>query len=378
MGKLLLAANTTWYIYNYRLSLAQAAREAGYQVVVVSPPDEYSASITQAGFEYVPWRVDRQSLNPLGEWTAYRNLRRILQAQKPDLLHLFTIKPVLYGTQAAKALGLPAVVNSIPGRGYVFLSGEWKARLLRPLARQAYRLALRHPNVGLTFENHYDRDYFLHHRMARPERSWTLPGGGVDIDHFTPLPEPAGTPVIVLSGRLLWDKGVGTLVEAARRLRQRVHARVALVGMPDPGNPSSVDEDTLEGWVKEGIIEWWGWCDDMRQAYAESHIVTLPTSYGEGLPRALLEAAACARPIVASDIPACREIVEDGRNGLLVPPDDPIALAEALEKLVCDPALRRAMGAHGRQRVVERFADQLVNQAMLEIYHLLLDSRSKV
>jgi glycosyltransferase involved in cell wall biosynthesis len=176
----------------------------------------------------------------------------------------------------------------------------------------------------------------------------------VDANYFTPLPEPPGIPTIILPGRLLWDKGVGVLVNAARILHNRVDVRVALVGQPDPGNPATVDQASIDSWVKEGLIEWWGWQTDMREVYAKSHIVTLP-SMGEGLPTALIEAEACNRPIVTTDVSGCRDVVEDGANGFLVPPNDPAQLAEALEKLVCDPGLRVRMGQAGRELVLRRF-----------------------
>jgi glycosyltransferase involved in cell wall biosynthesis len=373
MSKILLAANTDWYLYNYRLSLARAARAAGHQVVTISPAGDYKALIEKEGFPHIPWQVSRQSLNPVGERNAYSALIAILKQEQPDLAHFFTIKPVLYGSLAAKKLNLPGVVNSVPGRGYVFLSSELKARILRPLVRLAYRQALHHPNLGMTFENLDDQTFFLKNRLARPGRAFLLPGGGVDVDYFSPTSEPPGEPVIVYAGRLLWDKGVGTLVEAVPLLRQRVKVRVALAGMPDPGNPSTIDEATLQKWVNEGVIEWWGWQADMRQVYARSHIVVLPTIYGEGLPRSLLEAAACARPIVASDIPACQAIVADGKNGYLVPPRNPQVLADALEKLVANPNLRLSMGAYGRKLAVDQFSDHLVDAALLEIYRMVLE-----
>lgn len=372
MSKILLAANTDWYLYNYRFSLARAARAAGYQVVTVSPPGEYKSLIEQEGFRHISWQVGRQSLNPIRENQAFNALVDIMRQENPDLAHFFTIKPVIYGSLAARKLHIPAVVNSVPGRGYVFLSPEIKARLLRPFIRLGYRAALRHPNLATTFENLYDQNYFLQNRMAKPGRVFLLPGGGVDVEQFHPTPEPEGEVVIVYTGRLLWDKGIGTLVEAVPLLRERVKARVALVGMPDAGNPSAIDEDTLQKWVNDGLVEWWGWQADMHQVYIRSHIVVMPTFYGEGLPRSLLEAAACSRPIVATDIPACQAIVEDGRNGFLVPSRDARALADALAKLAADRDLRLLMGAAGRKLAVEQFADHLVDAALLEIYRMLL------
>ena len=192
------------------------------------------------------------------------------------------------------------------------------------------------------------------------------------MDYFSPLPEPPGPIAIVLPARLLWDKGVGTFVEAAQLLRLKTGARFALVGAPDPGNPGTVDRATLERWVKEGAVEWWGWQVEMKNAYSRCHIVALPSAYGEGVPTVLLEAAACGRPVVASNIPGCRRVVVEGETGLLVPPGDAPALAAALARLVQDGAMRKRMGEAGRRVAVERFTDSKINSATLQVYQHLL------
>jgi glycosyltransferase involved in cell wall biosynthesis len=235
-----------------------------------------------------------------------------------------------------------------------------------------YRLAFRSPRCAVTFENETDRDYFLTNRLVPKKRTWLIEGVGVDPQRFAPQPEPAGTPVIMLAARMLWDKGVGVLVEAARQLKNEIPVRVVLVGEPDPGNPGTVSSQTLEKWHVEGIIEWWGWRPNMPEVYNQSHIVTLPTMYGEGVPTTLLEAAACGRPLVASDIPGCRQVVLDGQNGFLVPPNDPAALAQSLKRLVSDAALRGRMGAASRQLVMRKFTHAQVHAATLEVYQQIL------
>jgi glycosyltransferase involved in cell wall biosynthesis len=202
---------------------------------------------------------------------------------------------------------------------------------------------------------------------------------GVDIARFSPAPEPEGIPVVVLPARMLWDKGAGVLVEAARLLHAGTlpnerKLRVALVGVPDPGNPDSIGEDTLRGWKAEGAVEWWGWQEDMSTVYSRCHIVTLPTVYGEGVPTALLEAAACGKPLVATDAPGCRDVVHHESNGLLVPPNDPAALAAALRRLVDDPDLRGRMGVASRQLVLEKFTTEQVNAATLQVYRMILNN----
>lgn len=371
MPKVILVANTDWYLYNFRLSLARYLREHGLEVVLTSPPGRFAEHLHSSGFRWLPWQVGRQTLAPWTEAKAFLALQRIYRQEKPQLVHHFTVKPVLYGTLAARRLHIPAVINSITGLGYVFLSQEIKARLLRGIVTVAYRTAFKHPNNAAIFENEADRQVFLRLGLLQADRTVVIEGVGVDAERFTPKPEPDGTPLVVLPSRMLWDKGVGTLVEAARLLRPRLTVRVALVGEPDPGNPANIDETRLRAWTQEGLVEWWGWQADMPSVYAQSALVTLP-SLGEGVSTALLEAAASGRAIVATDVPGCREVVKHGLNGLLVPPQDASALAEALYQLLTDPGLRGRMGATGRQMILDRFTTARVNPATYNVYRDLI------
>jgi glycosyltransferase involved in cell wall biosynthesis len=371
MPKILLNANTDWYLYNFRLSLIKQLTADGVEVVVVSPQGRYVERLRAEGLHHVTWEVGRQTLSPWKEFPALLALLNIYRRERPDLVHHFTIKPVIYGSIAGRLARVPAMVNSITGRGYVFLGEDRLARFLRPIVLGLYRLSFSHPNQAVTFENQADLSYFINARLIKNNQALLVDGAGVDVDHFIPLPEPGGTPVVVLAARLLWDKGVGDLVDAARILKNRVPVRVALVGEPDPGNPSTISEDIIHSWVEEGVVEWWGWQEDMCSVYERCHIVVLP-SYYEGVPRALLEAAACARPIVATDIPGCRDLVHEGVNGFLVPTHNPEALASALEKLIRDRSLRQRMGAAGRELTVNQFSHKQVNEAFIGVYHRLL------
>ncbi len=372
MTRLLLSSNTDWYIYNFRLALAEYMRGQGWEVVLVSPPGNFTAKLQQHGFRWIPWNLGRQSVSPWQETRSLLEILSIYWREKPDLVHHHTIKPVLYGSLAARLAGVPAVVNSITGRGYIFLGEDRKAQLLKRPVLQIYKLALNSPRCGVIFENPNDRQYFLDQRLVSAERTWLIEGVGVDPERFTPLPEREGVPVVALAARMLWDKGVGVLVEAARILKEDTQARIALVGEPDPGNPGTVSSQTLEKWHAEGLVEWWGWQPEMPEVYNKSHIVTLPTMYGEGVPTTLLEAAACGRPLVATDIPGCRAVVLDGHNGFLVPPNDPQALAQALKHLVSDPSLRGRMGAASRQLVMQKFTHARVNAATMQVYQQIL------
>jgi glycosyltransferase involved in cell wall biosynthesis len=365
--KILLIANTDWYLYNFRRALANMLRERGFEVGLVSPFGEYTSRLTELGFPWNAWEVGRKTISPIDEFMALSQLTQLYKREKPDIVHHFTIKPVIYGSWAARLAGVPRVINSITGRGYVFLADRWKARLLRPPTRAFYHIALALPNCRVIFENEEDKDYFIQQKLLRPEIASVIAGVGVDTERYFPAPEPEGVPCIVFPARMLWDKGIGVLVEAARLLRERTKARFILVGKPDHGNPTSVKESTLQKWVLEGLVEYWGWQTDMKPVYQNCHIVALPSMY-EGTPTALLEAAACGKPLVTSNIAGCRTVVNDGVNGFLIPVNNASALAEALEKLIMDPALRQRMGAAGRKLVEEQFTSASVNQRTLEIY----------
>lgn len=376
MTKCALVSNTDWYLYNFRLSLARRLQELAWEVVLISPAGSYAPRLQQAGFTWQEWSVGRQSMGPVQELSAVRKLTGLYRQIQPDLVHHHTIKAVLYGGLAAWQTGIPAVVNSITGRGYVFEGQDGRARALGRLVQPLYRWVLARTRAQTIFENAGDRQFFIERHLLQPGRTHLIESVGVDADHFHPLPEPPGVPTILLASRLLWDKGVGVLVDAARILKaQGQEVRFVLAGEPDPGNPTSISETQLHAWQQQGLVEWWGWQADMLAVYAQSHIVVLP-SFHEGVPTGLLEAAACARPIVASDIPGCRTVVVDGENGLLVPPRQAQPLAQALQRLLSDPDLRGRMGQAGRSRVLQRFTQQLINQQTVEVYRLALAQAS--
>lgn len=372
MPKCLLVSNTDWYLYNFRRSLAEHLRSLGWDVGLIAPPGQYAPQLEAAGFRFHAWQVGRQSVGLRGEWEAWRKIYAIYRQEQPDLVHHHTIKPVLYGTLAARQARLPAIVNSITGRGYVFLGEDARAARLRRLVEPAYRLALAAKNVAVIFENEIDQAYFTQEKLVKANQAHLVESVGVDIERFFPAPEPVGIPVIALVARLLWDKGVGDLVAASRLLRERgVVARVLLVGEPDPGNPSSIASGQIQRWQAEGLVEWLGWQADVQAVYAASNIVTLPSRH-EGVPTGLLEAAACGRVLVASDIPGCRAVVIHGETGLLVPPGDVIALAGALERLIGDKELRGRMGAAGRELVLKKFTQAQINVQTVAVYEQLL------
>jgi glycosyltransferase involved in cell wall biosynthesis len=365
--KILLVANTDWYLFRFRLDLARFLRDQGEDVIFVSPSGQYVSQLESDGFRWMSWEVGRQSINPIKEAGAIFRLLRVIKQEAPDIIHLHTVKPVLYGSICVRFLKNIAFVCSITGRGYVFLGDDVRASLLRPLIKAIYRFAFASYRGIVIFENKIDLGYFVDQKLVQPKKAIVVEGVGVDTDYYAPMPEPNGIPVVVLAGRLLWDKGVGTFMEAARLLRSRVSVRCVLVGQPDLGNPASIPVEIIESWVREGVLEWWGWKSDMREVFSNCHIVTLP-SLGEGLPTILLEAASSGRPIVTTDVPGCRDVVVNGVNGLTVPPQEPSALALALEDLILDSEKRKSMGRAGRDLVIRRFSTSIVNSSTIRIY----------
>lgn len=374
MTRLLYLVNIPRFFVSHRLPLALAARDAGYEVHVATAGDDAAniAAIHAAGLPFHPLPLRQHGTNPLQEAAAFSAIWKLYRALKPDIVHQVTIKAVLYGGAAARLARVPAVVNAVTGLGYVFTETGARAALLRAGSRAAYRLAFGHPNSLTIFQNPDDLAQFVAHKLLPPERAVLIKGSGVDLDEFQPLPEPDGAPVVLYAGRLLWLKGVGEFVEAARLLRaEGVSARFVMVGYGEPGNPINVPPETLAAWEAEGAVELWGRRSDMPQVYAQVHIVCLP-SYREGIPRVLIEAGACGRAVVAADVSGSRDVVRDGQNGLLVPPRDAPALAAALRRLIEDGALRRRLGARGRAIVSAEYSFDRVAAETLAVYARLL------
>jgi len=319
--------------------------------------------------------ISRKGLNPFEDWRTLRFLRRTYARLKPDLVHHVTIKPVLYGSIAARLVGGIAVVNAISGLGYVFTSRDLRARILRPLVRMTYRLALGQRQSRTVFQNPDDLNDFVRMGLVQDGQAVLIRGSGVDVSAFHPTPEPSGPPVVLLASRMLWDKGVKEFVEAARLIRARSQApRFVLVGQPDVGNPAAIPVAQLEAWTAEGSVEWWGQRDDMPSVLSSATIVVLP-SYGEGLPKVLIEAAAAARPVVATDVRGCREIVRPDINGSLVSARDSVTLAREIERLLDAPDLRARYGRAGRRLAETEFAESVIVEQTLAVYRQLLNDR---
>lgn len=371
-GKLLFFVTEDWFFGSHFSDRAVAAKNAGYEVVVVTRVQQCGDKIRSQGFTLIPLGLRRRGINVWREFSVIRQLIRTYKSVQPNIVHHVALKPIIYGTIAAKIARVKAIVNAPVGMGYVFSSSAWKAKLIRPFIILTYRW-LMNPRYGVVIVENPDDQHMLNVlRIADPKRTRLIRGAGVNLDVFTVAAEPPGVPVVILAARMLWDKGVGEFVEAAGRLKSAgIRARFALVGDADPGNPAAISESQLRAWHTSGNIEWWGYQGDMPAVFASSHIICLP-SYREGLPKVLIEATACGRPIVATNVPGCREVVRDGENGLLVPARDANALAEALRRLIEDGELRRQMGASGRKIAEAEFGLEGVIAKTLAVYRDLL------
>lgn len=364
-SKLLFVVTEDWYFVTHRLPLAVAAQAAGFDVAVATREGRQADVIRNAGIRLIPFTLSRRGGNPLREVMA---LWRLYRREQPDLVHHVALKPVMFGALAAWLARVPAQVNAVAGLGWFFTSSSGVVRLVRPLLRRMLACLLNRPRSLTIVQNPEDRA-LLERSGVLATRLRLIRGAGVDTQIFYPVMPPPGPVCIVLVARMLWDKGVGEFVEAANRLTAAgVNARFVLVGDPDPANPASVPEATLSSWHGQHGVEWWGRREDIPAVLQAAHIACLPSSYGEGLPKSLLEAAACGLPIVTSDAPGCREVVRDGVNGLLVPVRDTAALATALRKLIDDAALRRRMGEQSRLRAETEFGLETVIAQTLAVY----------
>lgn len=370
---LLIVVNDPAFFLSHRLAVAVGARKAGYEVHVASMPGQAVKDIGDFGFIHHELPLSRSNKTILGEVLAFFNIWRLLCRLRPDVLHLVTIKPVLYGGIAARLAPVKSVVAAVSGLGFVFLSRGFKASLLRTVIRALYRLALGKRNLKVIFQNPDDCNFLIRMTGLALSKVEIIRGSGVDLSLYPSLPEPEGPPVICLAARLLRDKGVIEFVESARLLRQRgVKANFQLIGDLDPGNPATVTAEDLNNWRQEGCVELLGYRKDIAQLFSAAHIVVLP-SYREGLPKVLVEAAACGRAVITTDVPGCRDAIEKDITGLLVPVSDAIALADAIQRLIESPELRQRMGMAGRALAEREFAIEKIVQQHLDIYKKLGD-----
>lgn len=374
--RLLYLITEDWYFWSHRLDLARAARDAGFDVTIATRVTDHGKQIQGEGFHLIPISLFRRSRNPLRELSAIAELVGIYRSVRPHLVHHVAMKPILYGSLAAWVVQVPATLNAFAGLGYLFTNSERQRGGLHWLMTVALRAAIGWNGSTVLFQNEADRDELVQTGIVRLSHTRIIAGSGIDVTAFSVKPSPQGTPLVVLPSRMLWDKGVGEFVQAARELKGKgVDARFVLVGRCDEDNPADIGSEQLARWVGEGTIEWWGHRDDMSAVYGGATLVVLP-SYREGLPKVLLEAAACGKAIIATDVPGCRDIVKDGVNGVLVPPRDSSILAMSIANLLLDPHTREAMGVRSREMAVAKWAGPRISEQVLGLYHELLNASS--
>lgn len=355
--KALIVCTWDWYYYCHRRTVARMLIEAGYEVTVVTRVYDHRDQIEADGVKIIELEFSRPSLNPFREYKIAKQLRKVYMAEEPDLIYHIAFKPVLYGSMAARKLDIPVQVNAIAGMGQLFLGTSFKIRMIRKLVLFALKRLFRNPRTRLIVQNQRDLDFLQSQLALSEDRLFLIKGVGVNLDDFRAVEktQPSERPVITLVARLIKEKGVLELVEAARILRDRNLAfEIRLVGDPDFDSPEQISRQQLEMWQEEGLVTWTGFQADINQVYAESDIAVLP-SYSEGLPKSLLEACACGLPIVTTDTSGCVEVVEEGVNGHVVPIKDPVALAEALESLICSSAKRVEFGDASRNKAELEF-----------------------
>lgn len=371
---MLMVVNDPAFFLSHRLPVALAAREAGWQVGIVTPEGEAVSAIRAHGLDHHYAPLTNAGLRPDHQLAAFLTLHRLYRELKPDLVHHVTIKPVLYGGLAARMARVPAVVAAVSGLGYVFTADDMRARLIRPPVHALYREALNHPNACVIVQNPDNLARLEAIGALSRARVELIPGSGVCLATFQPRPEPQdGPPMVLFASRMLREKGVEVFIEAARLLKRRgVSARFVLAGGTHP-NPTSLTRAELSALNAEGIVEWLGPRSDMTELMAGSAMVCLPSWYGEGVPKVLLEAAAAGRPVITTDWPGCIDAIEPGATGLAVPPRDAGALADAMARLLADRELRERMGQAGRARAEALFSVDAVSQRHLAIYAELVE-----
>lgn len=378
--KLLFIVNNPDFLVSHRLDICIGAVKLGHEVHVASPfAKDAISKIKSKGIHFHQINFTRKGKSPFSELATIISLISLFRNVKPDLVHLITIKPYLYGGIAARLTGVHSVVSAVAGLGILFSSNDLKYRLLRVFLYPFYRIAFGHKNQKVIFQNKDDRNLLLDWGVISKDKPVMIRGSGVDLKLCPYLPEPEEVPVISFAARLLIDKGVEVFAEASRILKSRnVVARFWLIGEPDPGNANTVSESQLKQWEAEGLVELFGFRQDIPNLFAQSNIVTLPSFYGEGLPKVLVEAAACGRAVITTDHPGCRDAIEHDVTGVLIPIRDAMALANAIEDLINNSEKRKQLGQAGRALAEREFAIEKIVDAHMRIYEGLLKNAKSI
>lgn len=366
--KLLFVVNVDWFFVSHRLPIALKALKQDFEVHLACAVTDKKAYLEELGIIVHPLNLTRSGTNVLSEIRTFTQLYKLTRQLKPDLIHCVTIKAVLYGNITARLLKVPTRISSISGLGYTFIAVGFKAKLFRVILGFMYRVSLK-GSKAVIFQNTADRDTLAQLNAIEPQQEIFIRGSGVDLRQYPVKPEPTGEPVVMFVARLLVDKGINEFVAAARLLeKSKPKIRMVLVGDIDLGNPKSVTNTQLDDWVEQGLVEHWGFSDDIASTMAKSNIIVLP-SYREGLPKSLIEAAACGRAVITTDVPGCRDAIEPNKTGLLVSVKTVEPIADAIIKLIDNETQRHQFAINGRQLAEEAFDIQDVIKTHLAIYN---------
>ena len=371
MKKLLFIVNTDWFFLSHRLPIAVEAIKRGYEVHLATTVTDKLDILKSHSIKVHPVEINRSGLNPFSDVRVLFSLYRIIAVLQPQIVHLVTIKPVIFGGIAARFAKVPGVVAAISGLGFVFTDRGFKVLMTRFVVAKLYRFALGRNNLCVIFQNPDDCTMLRRATGLTFKQGVVIRGSGVALNEYSVKPLPIGTPIVLMVARLLRDKGVEEFVAAAQILKQRgVDVRFQLAGDLDPGNPSTITSNEISLWLQEGTVEVLGYRDDVADIFSQAHLVVLP-SYREGLPKVLIEAAACGRAVVTTDVPGCRDAIIPDETGVLVPPRNAVALADAIERLITDPEQLLRMGHAGRELAERDFAIEKIVDQHLQIYREL-------
>lgn len=366
--RLVYVVSEDWAFITHRLSLAKYAIEKGYEVIAVTNINDHGKNLSDSGIDVININFSRSFNKPFLDLISLYKLIRVLQRHNPDIVHNVGVKISLLSSLAGLFSKPKVIINAYTGLGYVFSSNSKLAKIIRFLLIPLLRFLNSRNNTWTVFQNEDDKLLFIKNKIVEASRTKIIKGSGVSTDEFPYMKEPEEPIIVMLASRLLWDKGIGEFVETASGLKSKhPEVKFVLVGGIDQQNPMSLETDTLNGWVKEGVIEWWGHKQNMSKILGLSHIITLP-SYREGLPKVLLEAASIGRPIVATNVPGCRDIVRDNVNGFLVDAKESSGLTEAIDKLILNKELRLRMGLAGREIILNELSSKKINEQFIKLY----------
>lgn len=367
MKKILFIVNVDKFFISHRLPIALECINKGYEVHIACASTGAEAYLQNLGITTHSIPLTRAGISIFEEIKAFVKIYKIIKLLRPDVVHMVTAKPVAYGGVACKLLGIHKRVVSISGLGYAFIDSSRKAKLIKNIILMFYRFSLNNKKTQVVFQNENDKQLFIHYGMVRESQSVIIRGSGVDLTKYVVQPEPTDVPVVMFVSRLLYDKGIREFIAAVRLIKSnRINFRAVLVGNIDE-NPNSAKQHEIKQWQEEGTIEYWGYREDIPKVLSQSNIVVLP-SYREGLPKSLIEAAACGRAVVTTDVPGCRDAITPDVTGLLVDVKDHLTLAKAIELLIINPELRHQMASHGRELAEQSFDIKSVVQIHMQIY----------